>query len=83
MPKYIFQNYYIKEMEESQMAKHIILQTKRSKRAGGLKGVVRINAEAEEILLGLAAETGLPLCEVASQMITQGAEFVKIVDADE
>lgn len=64
------------------MAKHIILQTTQKKRVSDLKGVVRINAEAEETLLRLVADTGLPMREIASQMIIQGADLVKIVEVE-
>lgn len=64
------------------MAKHIILQTTQKKRVSDLKGVVRINAEAEETLLRLVADTGLPMREIASQMIIQGADLVKIIEVE-
>lgn len=65
------------------MSKHIILQSVRKRRAVDLTGVVRINPEAEETLIKLKAETGLSMGMIASQMIVQGAELVKIISVEE
>lgn len=66
------------------MAKHIILQSVRRRRQSpNLTGVVRISPEAEEILLCLKSDTGLSMSTIASQMIIQGAELVKIVMPEE
>lgn len=58
------------------MKNKIIL--KAPKRYGGLTGVVRLTPEAEMILQKLSDETGLSLRVIASQMIIQGANFVRI-----
>lgn len=65
------------------MKNHIILQSVRKRRAVDLTGVVRINPEAEETLMKLKAETGLSMSMIASQMIVQGAELVKIISSEE
>lgn len=43
-----------------------------------LTGVVRLTPEAETVLQKLSDETGLSLRVIASQMIIQGAKFVRI-----
>lgn len=65
------------------MKNHIILQSVRKRRNPDLTGVVRINPEAEETLMKLKAETGLSMSMIASQMIVQGAELVKIISSEE
>ncbi len=43
-----------------------------------LTGVVRLTPEAERILQKLSEDTGLALRFIASEMIIQGSEFVRI-----
>ena len=45
--------------------------------------VVRISPEAAQILNELAAQTGLPIKHIASSIIMQGAEFVRVVEESE
>lgn len=58
----------------------IVLRTPRAipKKPVNLIGVVRINEEAELALHRLAAETGLSLKKVASELITQAAAICVI-----
>lgn len=65
------------------MKNYIILQSVKKRRNPDLTGVVRINPEAEETLMKLKAETGLSMSMIASQMIVQGAELVKIISSEE
>lgn len=43
-----------------------------------LKGRIRIKPEAEIALKSLQLETGLSICDIASQLITQAAACVTI-----
>lgn len=45
--------------------------------------VVRISPESAQILNELAAQTGLPIKHIASSIIMQGAEFVRVVEESE
>lgn len=65
------------------MPKHIILQSTHKKRTPNLTGLVRISPEAEETLISLKADTGLSMSAIASQMIIQGSEFVKIITPED
>lgn len=42
--------------------------------------VIRISPDAAQILNGLAVQTGLPIKHIASSIIVQGAEFVRVVE---
>lgn len=63
-------------MLDNNKINRIILKT--PKRYSNLTGVVRLTPEAETILQNLSDETGLSLRVIASQMIIQGAKFVRI-----
>lgn len=52
------------------------------KRYDNRPGVIRVTPEAEQVLKQLAAESGLSVCKVASEMILQGSRFVQIVEED-
>lgn len=59
----------------------ITLYTPRKvKKNDNRRGVIRITAEAEQVLTQLAEETGLSICKIASEMILQGVDFVRIVE---
>lgn len=63
------------------MAKNrIMLHTYRGKEDKNLCGVIKISPQAETRLLELAAETGLSIRTIASELILQGAEMVEIVE---
>lgn len=49
----------------------------------GESRVIRINAEADTVLMELYRATGLPIGHIVSQMIIQGAPFVEIVEEDD
>lgn len=58
----------------------IELHTYRSKDDSKLAGVVKLTPQAETKLLELAAETGLSIRTIASELILQAAEMVEIVE---
>lgn len=59
----------------------IVLHTYRNAdRDNKLAGVVKVNPQAETKLLELAAETGLSIRTIASELILQAAEIVEIVE---
>lgn len=58
----------------------ILLHTYRSKDDAKLAGVIKISPQAETKLLELAAETGLSIRTIASELILQAAEIVEIVE---
>lgn len=59
----------------------IVLHTyKNSERDNKLAGIVKVNPQAETKLLELAAETGLSIRTIASELILQAAEIVEIVE---
>lgn len=45
--------------------------------------VIRISSAAEAVLAELQRTTRLPISQIASQMIIQGADFVEIVEEDD
>ncbi len=45
-----------------------------------LCGVIKISPQAETRLLEIAAETGLSIRTIASELILQGAEMIEIVE---
>ncbi len=63
------------------MKESIILKVHRKYEQGeGQKGVIRVDAQAEDILRQLSAQTGLTVKYIASQIIIQGAELVSVVE---
>ncbi len=44
---------------------------------------VQISGKANEVLMELYRATGLPVGQIVSQMIIQGAEFVEISEIEE
>ncbi len=58
----------------------IVLHTYRGKDENKLAGVVKLTPQAETKLLELAAETGLSIRTIASELILQAAEIVEIVE---
>lgn len=58
----------------------IVLHTYRSKDDNKLAGVIKLTPQAETKLLELAAETGLSIRTIASELILQAAEIVEIVE---
>ena len=45
--------------------------------------VIRVSPEAAQILNEIATQTGLPIKHIASSIIAQGAEFVRVVEESE
>lgn len=45
--------------------------------------VIRIPPAAEAVLAELQRTTRLPISQIASQMIIQGADFVEIIEEDD
>lgn len=45
--------------------------------------VIRISPAAEAVLAELQRTTRLPISQMASQMIIQGADFVEIIEEDD
>lgn len=58
----------------------IVLHTYRGKDDSKLVGIVKLTPQAETKLLELAAETGLSIRTIASELILQAAEIVEIVE---
>ncbi len=58
----------------------ITLHTYSGKADKNLVGVIKVSPQAETRLLELAAETGLSIRTIASELILQGAEMVEIVE---
>lgn len=58
----------------------ITLHTYRVQNDNKLAGVIKLSPQAESKLLELAAETGLSLRTIASELILQAAEIVEIVE---
>ena len=54
-----------------------VYKTKREERR-----CVQINAEANDVLMHLYRATGLPIGQIVSQMIIQGADLVDIVEEE-
>lgn len=55
----------------------IVLKIPRRYPTNKLTGLVRLTQEAEITLQKISDETGLPLRTIASEMIIQGAKFVR------
>lgn len=58
----------------------IVLHTYRKKAENNMEGVIRISPQAESKLYELAAETGLSIRTIASELILQAAECATIVE---
>ena len=58
----------------------ITLHTYKGKDDKNLCGVIKVSPQAETRLLELAAETGLSIRTIASELILQAAEIVEIVE---
>lgn len=56
----------------------ITLHTYRKKAENNMEGVIRISPQAESKLYELAAETGLSIRTIASELILQADEIVDI-----
>lgn len=65
-------------MNEQQSIIIRIPEQKKMKDTVRLSGVVRIKPEAELSLMELCGRTGLSMCSIASQLITQAAAVCRI-----
>ena len=58
----------------------IVLHTYKKKAENNMEGVIRISPQSESKLYELAAETGLSIRTIASELILQAAECAEIVE---